>query len=45
MPVVLEDRVADADALVANVGAWIIGGGGDQFSNYILAFMAERTTQ
>jgi hypothetical protein len=44
-PVILKDGIADGDALVANVGARIVGGRGDQLTNNILAFMAERTTQ
>jgi hypothetical protein len=43
--VVLEDRVADGNALIADIGAWVIRGGGDQFTNNILAFMAKRATE
>jgi hypothetical protein len=42
--VVLKDRIADGNALIADVGAWVIRGGGDQFTNNILTFMTERTT-
>ena len=45
VPVVLENRVAYGDALVANVGARVIGGGGDQLTDNVLALMAEGTTQ
>ena len=43
--VVLEDRVTDGNALIVDVGAWVIRGGGDQFTNNILAFMTERTSE
>src|ERR1700730_11957930 len=43
--IVLEDRVADGNALIADIGAWVIRGGGDQFTNNILAFMAKRATE
>jgi hypothetical protein len=43
--VVLKDRVAYSDALVADVSSRVIAGGRDQLSNYILAFMAKRTAQ
>ena len=42
--VVLENRIADGNALVADVGARIIRGGGDQLTDNILAFMTKRTT-
>jgi hypothetical protein len=42
--IVLENRVTDGNALIADVGTWVIRGGGDQFTNNILAFMAKRTT-
>ena len=45
VPVVFENRVADGDALVADVSAGVIAGGGDQLSDYVLAFMAKRTTE
>ena len=41
--VVFQDRVADRDALVADVCARIVAGGGDQLSDYVLALMAKRT--
>ena len=44
MAVVLEDRVTDGNALIADVGARVIRGGGDQFTNYILTLMAKGTT-
>ena len=43
--VVFQNRVADRDALVANVGTGIIAGGGDQLSDYVLTLVAERTPQ
>ena len=43
--VVFQDRVADCDALVANVGARIVAGRRDQFGYGILRLMAERTAQ
>ena len=45
MPVVFDDRIADCNAFVADVGARIIAGGGDQFTDDVLAFMTERTTE
>src|SRR5665213_3029002 len=43
--VVLEDRVTDGNALIADVGTRVIRWGRDQFTNNILAFMTERTTE
>jgi hypothetical protein len=43
--VILEYRVADGDALVANVSPGIIAGRRDELSNNVLAFVAERTAQ
>ncbi len=43
--VVLQNRVADRDALVADVRARIVAGGRDQLSDYVLALMAKRTPQ
>src|SRR5678815_4276451 len=43
--VVLENRVADGNALIADVGARVIRGGGDQFTNDILTFMTKRTAK
>jgi NAD(P)H-hydrate repair Nnr-like enzyme with NAD(P)H-hydrate dehydratase domain len=45
LPVVLKDRVAYGDALVANISTGVVGGRGDQLPDNILALMAERTTQ
>jgi len=45
IPVVFKDGIADGNALIADVGAWVIRGGRDQFTNNILAFMAKRTTE
>ena len=43
--VILEDRVADGNALIADIGAWVILRRRDQFTNNILAFMAKRATE
>ncbi len=43
--VVLEDRVADGDTLVTNVGAGVVARRGDELSDYVLALMAKRTSQ
>ena len=43
--IVFQDRIADRDALVANVGTRIIAGRGDQLADYILALVAKRTAQ
>jgi hypothetical protein len=42
--VVFQDGIADSDALIANIGPWVVAGGGNQFSDYVLAFMAKRTS-
>jgi hypothetical protein len=39
--VVFEDRVANGNALVADVRAGIVAGGGDELTDYVLAFMAK----
>src|SRR5262249_43458756 len=41
--VVLKDRVANGNALVADIGAWVIARRRDQFPYDILTLMAERT--
>jgi hypothetical protein len=41
--VVFKDRIADSDALVADVRTRIVAGGGNQLSNYVLTLMAKRT--
>ena len=45
LPIVFENRIADRDALVTNIRLGIVGGRGDQLPDYILAFVAEGTTQ
>ena len=40
-----KNRVADGDALVADVSPGIVAGGRDQLSDYVLALMAKGTTQ
>src|SRR3954453_9836143 len=45
LAVIFENGIADGNAFVTDVRARIVRGGGDQLSNDILAFMAERTTQ
>jgi hypothetical protein len=42
--VVLEDGIADSNALVADVRTRIVAGRGNQLSNYILTLVAERTS-
>jgi hypothetical protein len=41
--VVLQDRVAYSNAFIADVSTRVVAGGGNQLSNYILAFVAKRT--
>jgi hypothetical protein len=41
--IVLEYGVADRNALVADIGARIVAGRGDEFPNYVLTLMAKRT--
>jgi hypothetical protein len=43
--VVFKNGVANSNALVTNVRAGIIAGGGDQLPDYILALMAKGTPQ
>ena len=45
MPVVLQNGVANGNALVADVRTRIVAGGRDQLPNNILAFVAERTAE
>ena len=43
--VVFENRVADRNAFVADVGTRIVAGGGDELSDYVLTLMTKRTSQ
>ena len=43
--VVLKDGVADSDALIADVCAWIVAGRRDQLGYGVLRFVAERAAQ
>jgi hypothetical protein len=43
--VVLEDRVADGDTLVTDIGTGVVAGGGNQLSDDILTLMAKGTPQ
>jgi hypothetical protein len=43
--IVLKNRVTYGDALVTDVGSGVIAGGGNELPNYILALVAERTTE
>ncbi|HTR26393.1 MAG TPA: hypothetical protein VMI10_20650 [Terriglobales bacterium] len=45
VPVVLENRVADRNALVADIGTRVVAWGRDQLPNNVLAFVAERTAE
>ena len=45
MTVVFENRITDGNAFVTNIRLGIVGGRGDQLPDYILAFVAEGTTQ
>ena len=42
--VIFEDRVADCNALVANVCTGIVARGRNQLADYILTFVAKRTS-
>jgi hypothetical protein len=42
-PVIFQNRVAYRDALVANIGAGVVAGGGDELTDYVLALVAEGT--
>jgi hypothetical protein len=41
--IILEDRVADGNTLVADVRARIVARRGNQFSDYVLTLMTKRT--
>jgi hypothetical protein len=43
--VILENRIAYGDAFVADIGSRVIAGGGNELSDYILAFMAKGATK
>jgi len=43
--IILKDGVADGYALVTDISPGLIAGGGDQFGDGVLRFMAKRTTQ
>ena len=45
LTVIVEDRVAHSDALVADIRAGVIRWGGDELTNNILTFVAEGTAQ
>lgn len=45
MTVVFKNRITDGNAFVTNIRLGIVGGRGDQLPDYILAFVAEGTTQ
>jgi hypothetical protein len=45
MLVVFEDRIADGNAFVTNVGARVVRRGGNELPDYILALVAERAAQ
>ncbi len=45
MAIIFNDRVAYGDAFVANIGAWVVTGGGDELTDHILTFMTERTAE
>jgi hypothetical protein len=45
MPVILNDRIAYGNALVADIRSWVIARRGDELANYVLAFMTERTAE
>src|ERR1035438_10316065 len=44
-PIVFQDRIADGNALVADVCPGIVAWGRDQFGDCVLRFVAERTAQ
>jgi hypothetical protein len=45
MTIVLNDRVAYRNAFVADIRSGIIAGGRNEFANYVLALVAERTAE
>ncbi len=45
VPVILNDRITNCDAFIANVRPRIITRRGDELANYVLALMAEGTTK
>jgi hypothetical protein len=40
-----QDRITDRYALVADVGAWIVAGGGKKLFDIVLALVAKRAFQ
>src|SRR5690242_15931038 len=45
MAIILQNGVADRDALITDVGPGVIARRGDQLTHDVLAFMAKRTAQ
>jgi hypothetical protein len=43
--IILNDRIAYRDTFIADVCPGIVAGGGDELSDYILAFVTERTAE
>jgi hypothetical protein len=43
--VIFENGIAHGNALVADVGAGIVAGRGDELSDYVLTLMTKRTSQ
>jgi len=43
--IVLKNRITNSDAFVTDVGPGVIARGGDEFSDYVLALVAKRTSQ
>jgi hypothetical protein len=42
--VVFQNGIANSDALITNIGPWIVAGGGNEFTDHVLTFMAKRTS-
>src|ERR1700728_4787459 len=43
--VVFDDGIANGNAFIADIGPWIIAGRGNEFTDDVLALMAERTSK
>jgi hypothetical protein len=45
VPIILNNRIANRYTFVTDIGARVITGGGDELTDYVLAFVAERTAE
>jgi hypothetical protein len=43
--IVFDDRVANRNALIADISSWVVTRGGDELAYDVLAFVTERTAK